>query len=54
MLASLALVIGILVFAVSKKVKIDDGKHKGLYIRIVGSLGLGLAFAGVHIWLIGL
>jgi hypothetical protein len=52
MLASLTVVIGILVFAVSKKVKIDDGDHKGLYIGVIGSLGLLLASGGVHIWLI--
>jgi hypothetical protein len=51
MLLSLAVTVGILIFAVVKKFKLDDGKHRALYATVIGTVVAGLIFGAIHVWL---
>jgi hypothetical protein len=43
--------VGILIFAVVKKFKLDDGKHRALYATVIGTVVAGLIFGAIHVWL---
>ncbi|CAI3791990.1 hypothetical protein [Pseudarthrobacter sp. MM222] len=45
----LALGVGILIYAVSKGVKIDDGKHKALLVGVWSAMVIHLILGGLHI-----
>ena len=51
MLLSLAVVAGILIFAVAKKFQINDGNHRALYATTIVTLVAGLVIGAVHVWL---
>jgi hypothetical protein len=53
MVVCLAVVVGLLIYAVGNGVTINDGNHKGLWIGMLSALVTGLITAGVHIWLAG-
>lgn len=51
MLLSLAVTVGILIFAVVKKFKLDDGNHRALYATLIVTLVAGLTIGAIHVWL---
>jgi hypothetical protein len=52
MLVCLAVGMGIIIYAASKRVKIDDGNHKGLWVGLWAALVISLIIGGVHVWLV--
>ncbi|MHC6229437.1 hypothetical protein ACX5I6_06820 [Arthrobacter sp. MMS24-T111] len=41
-----------MIFAVVKRFKIDDGKHRGLLVTVVSAVALGLILSGIEVWLV--
>lgn len=52
MVVCLAICVGILIYAASKGVKVNDGNHKALWAGVLSSLVIGLIIAGIHVWLV--
>jgi len=52
MLISLAVGLGIGVYAGAKKITINDGKHRAFWRWLLVDLAFGLASAALHVWIV--
>jgi hypothetical protein len=52
MLLCLGVGVGCIIFAVVKGFKIDDGKHRGMFITVCTTVVLGLILGALEVWLV--
>jgi hypothetical protein len=52
MLLCLGVGVGSMIFAVAKGFKIDDGKHRGLFLTVCSAGVLALIFGAIEVWLV--